>query len=88
VPHAAVNGSWGSGESLGGKGSWRGEGGLAGFSGSPSQTPWLDADGTEVSGGLSPGLKTLYEALEQMLLLATDPSVKVRVWRKRVVYAF
>jgi hypothetical protein len=41
-----------------------------------------------VSGGLSPGLKTLYEALEQMLLLATDPSVKVRVWRKRVVYAF
>jgi hypothetical protein len=79
-----VNGSWGSGGSSGGKGSWRAEGGLAGFSGSPSQNPvWLDADSScsaELlsAGGLSPGLKTLYEALEQMLLLATDPSVKVR----------
>jgi hypothetical protein len=30
-----------------------------------------------VAGGLGSGTRTLYEALEQMLLLATDPSVKV-----------
>jgi hypothetical protein len=80
----ATNGSWGSssaGHGSAGR-SWKGEGGLAGSDNSPGSklAGWAELDGVDGSpavGSLSDSTALLYALLEQVLLLATDPSIKV-----------